>query len=144
MVRSFKFVAFIWLDENKCNRNRRQVLLELKVNSQPKYMLARRTSFALKRKIKEKLKRLVANSITEPVEKSQLAISIVLVLNLSGDVRIRVDFKVTVNTHLVMVRHPAPNFDHAILSVQCSKRYSKINLKEAYSLMLQCKNFWNY
>jgi len=63
-------------------------VVELKENSQLKYILARKVPLALKGKVERELKRLTANGIIKPVEKSEWTTPIILVLKLSGDVRI--------------------------------------------------------
>ena len=118
-----------------------KIKLELKENASPKYMLARSVPFALQEKVERELERLEKEGTIIPVETSEWATPIVPVIKPNGSIRICADFKTTVNSQLKTMRYAPPNFDHAVARLQTrrkdgvkglNKRYSKIDLKEAF------------
>lgn len=62
-----------------------KIKLELKENSQPKYMLARSVPFALQEKIEKELQRLAEEKIIVPVETSEWATPVMPVLKPNGE-----------------------------------------------------------
>ncbi|XP_014204698.1 uncharacterized protein K02A2.6-like [Copidosoma floridanum] len=112
-----------------------EVKLELKEEAKPKYLLARSVPFALKERIENELKRLESQGTIEAIKHSEWATPIVPVLKPDGSIRMCADFKVTLNPQLFTVRHPAPNFKHAVAQLQAGVKYSKLDLKEAYLQM---------
>ncbi|XP_014210491.1 uncharacterized protein K02A2.6-like [Copidosoma floridanum] len=112
-----------------------EVKLELKEEAKPKYLLARSVPFALKERIENELKRLESQGTIEAIEHSEWATPIVPVLKPDNSIRMCADFKVTLNPQLITVRHPAPNFVHAVAQLQAGVKYSKLDLKEAYLQM---------
>ena len=104
-------------------------------------MLARSVPFALQEKVERELERLEKEGTIIPVETSEWATPIVPVIKPNGSIRICADFKTTVNSQLKTMRYAPPNFDHAVARLQTrrkdgvkglNKRYSKIDLKEAF------------
>ncbi|XP_046619689.1 uncharacterized protein K02A2.6-like [Neodiprion virginianus] len=128
-----------FFENSKGSFNRAKIRLELKEDAKPIYELARSVPFALKDKIEKELDRLVEEKILEPVEMSEWATPIVPILKPNGDVRLCGAFNVTINPLLKTIRYAPPNFDHAMarlitknINNKNKKRYSKIDLKEAF------------
>lgn len=66
------------------------------------------------------------------VDVSDWATPIVPVIKSNGTVRICGNFKLTVNSCLVMDRHPLPLIDEIFLALQNGEKFSQLDLQHAY------------
>ena len=108
--------------------------LTLKENASPKFVKSRSVAFALKPKIEEELDKMVEEGILEKVNHSNWATPIVPVPKKNG-LRICGDFKVTVNPQLQIDHHPLPKIEDIFASLGKGKKFTKIDLKNAYLQM---------
>ena len=67
-----------------------------------------------------------------PVTFSDCATPIVSVLKSSGEIRICVDYKRTVNMTAMVNKYPIPNIDDLYNKLSGGKVYSKLDLSHAY------------
>ncbi|XP_060603332.1 uncharacterized protein K02A2.6-like [Ruditapes philippinarum] len=105
---------------------------KLKPISNPKFIKTRTVAFAVKPKIEVELERLLSECVLEKVTHSEWATPIVPVPKSNGDIRICGDFKVTINPVLEVDQHPLPQIEHIFASLGKGKKFSKIDLKNAY------------
>lgn len=74
--------------------------------------------------------------VMEKVEFSDWGTPIVPVLKLDGTLRIRVDFKVTVNPASDALEYPMPMAEELFTQLNGSTSFSKLDLSTAYQLVL--------
>uniref|UniRef100_A0ABD2X041 Uncharacterized protein n=1 Tax=Trichogramma kaykai TaxID=54128 RepID=A0ABD2X041_9HYME len=82
--------------------------LHLKADAKPIFCKPRPIPYAMKEKIVKELQRLISEGLLEPVENSDWATPIVPVLKSNGQIRLCDDYKVTLNSHLKIDKHPIP------------------------------------
>ena len=109
-----------------------EATLKLKENSAPKFLKARSVPFSIKPKVEEALDDLERQGIISKVSHSHWATPIVPIVKASGDIRICGDFKVTINPVLQAEQYTLPKLDEMISSLQQGRKFSKIDLRQAY------------
>jgi len=109
--------------------------LYLKPDVKPVFCKARSLPYAMKSKVEAELQRLQTDGIIEPVSWSDWATPIVPVLKKNGSVRLCGDFKVTVNPVLNVEQYPMPKVEDIFASLGGGKRFTKLDLKDAYLQM---------
>ena len=114
--------------------------LSLCKDATPKFVKARPVPYALRPKIESELERMEAEGIVKPIQWSEWATPIVLVVKPNGTVRICGDFKVTVNPQLKVDQYPLPLNDDIFASLAGGKKFSKIDLRSAYTQMKMTDN----
>ena len=118
-----------------CLKHLKGTLL-LKENATPKFCKARALPYSLRDKVEYQLDKLVNEGILEPVNWSEWATPIVPVLKKDGSVRLCGDFKITLNPNLNVQQYPLPKIDDILTTLTGGKRFSKIDLKQAYLHMV--------
>nr|XP_029711524.1 uncharacterized protein K02A2.6-like [Aedes albopictus] len=104
----------------------------LKNNARPVFLKARKIPFNLQKTVEDELDKLEAEGVLTKVNQSNWATPIVPVKKSQGRVRICGDYKQTVNPNLVVDRHPLPTVDELFASLAGGKKFSKIDLVQAY------------
>lgn len=89
--------------------------------------------YALRPKVEEKLESLVKAGILKPVSSSNWASPIVIVHKKDGEVRICVDFRVSVNKVLIPEQYPLPTVDDIFATLSGGKVFTVLDLTGAYS-----------
>lgn len=110
-----------------------QIVLE--DDAVPKFHKARQVPYALRPKVENELQRLENEGILSKVDWSEWATPIVPVVKGNGSVRLCGDFKVTVNPVLKAEQYPLPRIDDIFAALGQGKRFSKIDLAQAYLQM---------
>lgn len=113
--------------------NNEKVNLIVKDNIYPIFLKPRTIPLALKIEVEKELIRLENNGIITKVETSNWGTPIVPALKKDGSVRLCGDYKVTLNKYLEVDRHPIPKISEIFSSLRGGEKFSKIDLKEAYS-----------
>lgn len=111
---------------------RRTLKLKLKPNAHPIALKPSILPYALKNRVEKELERLVAEGHIEKIQDSEWATPIVPVMKLNGEVRICGNFKLTVNSQLVVNKHPLPSINDIFVALQGVKIFSEIDLSHAY------------
>lgn len=106
--------------------------LMLKQDAKPVFFKPRPVPFAMRHKIEQELDRLIEGNIIEPVDNSNWATPIVPVVKSDGTIRLCGDYKVTVNPHLIVNRHPIPRVTDLLNKLGNGTVFSKIDLAHAY------------
>ena len=114
--------------------------LSLCKDATPKFVKARPVPYALRPKIESELERMEAEGIVTPIQWREWATPIVPVVKPNGTVRICGDFKVTVNPQLKVDQYPLPLIDDIFASLAGGKKFSKIDLRSAYTQMKMTDN----
>lgn len=109
--------------------------LTLKDNADPKFLKARSVPYAMRPRIEKELDRLQQEGIIQPVAHSDWATPIVPALKKNGDIRICGDYRVTVNPVLKVDQYPLPKIDDIFANLSGGKKFSKIDLTQAYHQM---------
>ena len=92
----------------------------------------RSVPLTIREKLEAELERMVATSVIKPVCFSEWALPIVPVLKGNGQVRIRGDFKKTVNPVLQIDKYPISNIDDLYSKVSCGHYFMRLDLSDAY------------
>ena len=100
--------------------------------AEPKFYKARPVPYAMKNKVDAELERLEKEGIIEPVKTSNWAAPIVPILKPDKSVRICGDYKLTVNTVAKPDIYPLPKVEELFNKVSGGKKFSKLDLKNAY------------
>ncbi|XP_058826833.1 uncharacterized protein K02A2.6-like [Topomyia yanbarensis] len=109
-----------------------QANLPLKKNVQPVFLKARKIPFNMLKTVEDELEKLVAEGVLTKVNSSNWATPIVPVKKSQNRVRICGDYKQTVNPNIVVDKHPLPTVDELFASLAGGKKFSKIDLVQAY------------
>ena len=111
------------------------VKLNIKPDSRPKFFKVRPVPYAIKPKVEAGLEALIKSRVLEPVSQSDWATPIVPVIKKDESVRVCGDFKVTVNSVLDAEQYPLPHIDDLFAGLAGGKKFSKIDLNQAYLQM---------
>lgn len=87
---------------------------------------------ALKPETENEIKRLVENRVLTSTEFSEWATPIVPILKAGGGLRICGDFEVKLNTCLKTQHSSLPRIEYLFSQLHGGKKFSKIDLSEAY------------
>ncbi|XP_014834021.1 PREDICTED: uncharacterized protein K02A2.6-like [Poecilia mexicana] len=110
--------------------------IELDKDANPRFHKARPVPYALRPKIDAELQNLEASGILSKVDWSDWATPIVPVMKKGkSEVRICGDFKVSINPVLRTVQYPLPRIEDIFSSLAGGKKFSKIDLSQAYLQM---------
>ena len=88
--------------------------------------------YALRKPIQQELDRLEAHGIVESVSHSEWPTSVVPIPKADGSIRLRGDFKVTVNPALKTDQYPLPHPEDLLVTLAGGQRFSKLDLAQAY------------
>ena len=89
----------------------------------------------MKPKVEVELKRLEEEGILSKVKFSNWATTIVPIVKPNGTVRICGDYKITVNPQLQSEEYPLPRIDDIFAKLAGGKKFTKIDLRQAYHQM---------
>ena len=106
--------------------------LDLKSDTDPKFMKARPLPYALRSAVSDELDRLEAEGVLKKVEHSKWATPIVAVPKSNGRARLGGDFKCTVNPQLNIPQYPLPKVEDALASLGGGVSFTKLDLTQAY------------
>ena len=106
--------------------------LHLKEGSSPKFCKARNVPFALRPAVESEISHLEKEGVLKPVMHSQWAAPVVPVPKNDGHIRLCGDYKVTINPALEVDKYPLPKPDDLFASLAGGKKFSKIDLTNAY------------
>lgn len=109
-----------------------QARLTLKENANPVFLKARQIPFKLVPLVDKALEELEKMEVLTKVEHSHWATPIVPILKADGSIRVCGDYKSTVNPKLIIDEYPLPTADELLARLAGGKRFSKINLRQAY------------
>ena len=104
--------------------------------AQPKYCKARSVPYALRPKVEDELKRLVAEGTIEPVQFSEWATPIVPVMKSNGECRICGDYKTTINRVSRLDNYPIPKTEDLLAMIGGGEKFSKLDMSQAYQQLL--------
>ena len=104
-------------------------------NSKPKFMKARTVPFAMKEAVELEIGRMENEGILKSVPFSEWARPIVIVPKSDGRLRICGDYKRTVNPCLDNDTFPQPTSEELFSKIHVGKKFSKIDLSQAYLQM---------
>ena len=113
-----------------------QANIMLNTDAKPKFHRPRPIPYALHSKVDAELERMRKEGILKPVDKSEWAAPIVVVRKGDGNVRICGDYKVTINLYIDLDQYPMPNPDDLFSTLAGGKKFSRLDLKQAYQQML--------
>ena len=100
--------------------------------ARPRFCKPRTVPYALQGKVEQELDRLERDGIIQPVEFSEWAAPIVLVVKADGSIRICGDYKVTVNQAAKLDTYPLPRADDLFASLADGKTFTTLDLAHAY------------
>ncbi len=109
--------------------------LQLQDDACPKFKKARQVPYALRPQVEKELQRLQSTGVISPVEFSDWATPVVPVVKPNGNVRLCGDYKVTLNPALKVDQYPLPRIDDIFASLSGGQKFTKIDLKQAYTQM---------
>ena len=112
--------------------NKREITLHVQPNTKPIALAARRVPYALKPKVEKELERLQNAGHLEKVDASEWATPIVPILKNKGDIRICGDFKLTLNSSLIVTKRPFPRINDIFEVLRRGLTYSQLDLPHAY------------
>ena len=99
-------------------------------------MKARPVPYALKAKVEKELDRLQSEGIISPVEFIEWAAPIVAVVKQDGSVRIRGDYKCTVNQVSKLDNYPIPKTEDLLATLGGGNKFTKLDMSQAYQQLL--------
>ncbi|XP_039762474.1 uncharacterized protein K02A2.6-like [Pararge aegeria] len=115
-----------------CLRSQRATL-RVRAGAAPVFRRARPLPLALRADVDAELQRMQAAGIIQPVPSSDWASCLVVVLKNNGALRICGDYKSTINPVLEIDKYPLPRSEVLFNNLNGGKRFTKIDLSEAYS-----------
>ena len=108
----------------------------MKPDAQPKFCKARPVSYALQEEVDTEYHPLESEGIVEKAEFSEWATPMVHVPKADGTTRSCGDYAVTVNPQLNVPQYPIPLPEDVFVKLQGGKRFTKLDLKNAYQQLL--------
>ena len=112
-----------------------QAKIKVIPNSKPKFMKPRTIPFAMKATVKLEIERMENEGIIKSVPFSEWASPIVIAPKSDGRLRICGDYKRTVNTCLDNDIFPQPIPEELFSKIHVEKKFSKVDLSQAYLQM---------
>lgn len=112
------------------------VSIRVREGARPVFIRARPLAYALRGPVERALQQHVRDGILTPVERSDWATPIVPVVKKDGNIRICADYKLTLNKVLEVDRYPLPQVEDLLVRLHGGKRFSKIDLSQAYAQFL--------
>lgn len=109
-----------------------KVSLRLKSDINPVFVKPRTVPFAYKEKLEVELERLERDGVISKVETCDYGSPLVCVMKKDGRMRVCADYSVTVNSFVEDFNYPLPKIDELLRALQGGKRFSKIDLSQAY------------
>ena len=109
--------------------------ITVKEGSRPVFLKSRSVPYALRSKVEAELDHLEKDGILSKVSHSEWATPIVPVLKKNGNISICGDFKATVNPVLNTDQYPLPRAEDIFATLAGGKRFSTIDLAQAYLQM---------
>lgn len=100
----------------------------LKEDAVPIFCKPRVLPFALKDRVSKELDRFVQEEVLIPVESSDWATPIVLVIKSDGAIRLCGDYKITINKYLKTDRYPIPRVNDLISVFRGAKWFCTLDL----------------
>ncbi|KII74106.1 Transposon Ty3-I Gag-Pol polyprotein [Thelohanellus kitauei] len=104
--------------------------------AKPSIVKPRRVPFAMKELVEQELKQLVERKILEPVDPAKESLkwscATVNVTKPDGSIRICGDFRCSINKYAIVPPYPLPTFDEILDKIKDGKKYSILDLKDAY------------
>ena len=113
-----------------------RAMLQVRPDAAPKFFKPRPVPFAIKDAIGRELDDLEKQGIIQKVDHADWAAPIVAVPKKDGRFRLCGDYKVTINQALEIDQYPLPKPEDLFATLANGKRFSKIDLSQAY-LQLQ-------
>ena len=109
-----------------------QAHIQLVPGATPKFYKPRPLPFAYLDGVKEEIQRQVSNGILERIDTSQWAAPIVPIRKPSGKFRICGDYKMTINSQMLVDQHPIPCIDELLTRLNNGEKFTKLDLTDAY------------
>ena len=110
--------------------------LQVQSQATPKFHKPRAVPFALKEALERELARLQQLGVLKKVDHSEWAALIVIVLKGDGCLRVCGDYKVTINSVLVVDKYPLPKPEDLMARLAGGQKFSKLDLSHAYQQIL--------
>ena len=107
-------------------------VLHVEGNATPRFFKPRPVPFAMKHKVSDAINTLEKEGIISKVDRSEWASPVVPVLKSNGQVRLCGDYRVTVNPVIRKEIHPIPSVQELFSDLSSGKRFTKIDLSNAY------------
>lgn len=98
----------------------------------PWFFKARKVPFATRQKVEKELQRLQSLGVIQPVQFSDWAAPIVLVVKKDRRMRICGDYKVTINRAAKLDKYLIPRIEELFASLAGGKTFTKLDLSHAY------------
>jgi transposase InsO family protein len=109
-----------------------QAHIQLRPDATPKFFKPRPIPFAYLDGVKEEIQRNVDAGILQRVDTSPWAAPIVPVKKPNGKIRLCGDFKVTINSQILVDQHPIPSIDDLLARLNNGQQFTKLDLSDAY------------
>jgi hypothetical protein len=109
-----------------------QAHIQIQPDSTPKFFKPRPILFAYLDGVKDEIQRNVDAGILQRVNTSPWAAPIVPVKKPNGKIRICGDFKVTINSQILIDQHPIPSIDELLARLNNREQFTKLDLSDAY------------
>ena len=108
------------------------VSLDIDPSAAPQFYKARPVPLAIRDKVDKELDRQIEEGTLVPVKSSEWAAPLVCLLKSSGSVRLCGSYDLTVNKASRVEQYPLPNVTELLTKLAGGKKFSIIDLKEAY------------
>ena len=110
----------------------KKMSISLKPGTKPVFKKAIPVPYAIKPKVDAELDSLIKAGVLIPVESSEWATPIVIAHKKNGQIRICGNYKITVNPHVNVDRHPIPTTRHMFAAMEGCEIQSKLDLSSTY------------
>ena len=126
-----KFSIVFDSDKTSCIKSFKARIV-MKNDVVPVFCKAYTVAFGLRESVEQELERLVKDKIIYPVQFSDWASPIVIVQKTSGDIRICVDCKISINQYVKTDYYPLPRIDDILASLANCTHFCVLDLQGAY------------
>ncbi|KAF2897997.1 hypothetical protein ILUMI_08178 [Ignelater luminosus] len=111
----------------------KQITLKIKNDAKLVFVKPRPMPFAFQNMVDEELKRLEELGVITLVDNTEWGTPLVPVIKKNGKIRLRADYKITVNKHLEDFKHPLSKIDELFQALQGGESFTKLDLSHAYN-----------
>ncbi|BHF64516.1 hypothetical protein SprV_0200752100 [Sparganum proliferum] len=123
----------LFRDDSTTHHRGPPVKFQFQSDFRPRFFKARTVPYAVAPKVEEELDRLQKADIIEPVQYSEWAAPLVLVLKSDGSVCICGDYKLTINSATKLNPYPLPRIEDLYASLAGGHQFTTLDLKHAYN-----------
>lgn len=106
--------------------------IQMKENTQPRFLRARQVPFSLQTRVEAEIHRLEKEGTITKVNSADWATPIVPVVKPNNSIRLCADYSQTVNNQMIVPQHPFPGFEEVLFKLRGGQLFSTLDVRTAF------------